>query len=491
MAAGASTTNYQQPNLNGTGFTNLQSILGANSGNQLNNTISGDITQAGQQAQGNLNSSFNNFNTAVNQGNLSNPTNQALVNSTINGITSPTDNNANDYNNFSLNPGTTTSTNGTTTTTTNPFYNTQTQQDFGNFLGGQYSGPTSISNLGQIQTGLNNAQSLGQAAQTQAGRMGLLQNFSNNPQYTTGEQNLDTLFLGGPKLAQAAQSTSGLSSLGANAAIEAQNSVNNAKASSQQFGQDTAAALGNYNASANTGTGALGQIGQGIASNVGTLGQNYTTALQGIQALNPAGQANGPIQINAQTEQLTGLSPGTNLYGVNPASSQFYTPEQAPAFNNAQTPEQVAQMQALNQLAGNPSSSVSNLNQMTYNPTTPYNFNLGAFQNAQQNAQNAYNTAYNTAVNPYTASTPTGLGSIGTAAGELNALQQQEQSPTGLAGLGMTQAQYNTAIAPLLAALQSVQNNPQYGANEILKGPNAIPSQGTINGTTGTGNQVA
>jgi hypothetical protein len=366
---------YVQNQRPGTGFTNLQSILGANNPNQLTSNIAGNLQNTANQAVSNLSNAQNNFEQAANQGNLANAQNQTEVTNTLNNVTNPSNSNFN-YGQFNL-------------SSNNPFYTSQTGSDFGKFLGGQYSGPSDINNISQIQGQLNNAQQLGQDVNTQAGKVGLLQNYigSANPQYNFGEQNLDAALLGGPQLNQAAQGTYGLGGLGAQAQQAALNTAAQDTAASQAFGQNTQQQLANATAGVN----------QNVQNTVNQDLTNYNNALSGIQALNPATNP-GTTQMSAQTAALTGIAPNTQTFNINPYN--YATPEQAPNAQNAATSQEVAQLQALNQLSGGAGGNAPQLSNLTYNPAVPYTFNLtgptgyqAAVNTANQNLQNALATA--------------------------------------------------------------------------------------------------
>lgn len=157
----------------GSGFTNIQRVLGANQTNQLGGAVGGGIQkqtqQAGQQFQ-NANQQFqqqsqaNRLDTQQNAQTRQDVANRYAVGNQSQDVQGPSD---------------------------------QEVNQFSQFRAGNYGGPTE---LNQSQELANQAQDLSntrQAFNSDSGRLGLLQRFvGGGKQYTSGQQRLDNLLLG-------------------------------------------------------------------------------------------------------------------------------------------------------------------------------------------------------------------------------------------------------------------------------------------------------
>lgn len=296
----------------GSGYTNIQKIIQANQGNTLGQTVGQGIQQAGQQTSQNVNQQQQNFNQQTAQNQFNTAGNQNLVQSVLN------------------NPG-----------QYGQAGNQQGQQ-FQNLISGQYQGPQGLANAQQLQNQAQNVQQLNQATGTSGGRVGLLQQFVGNPQYTSGQANLDNLLLGqtgGKALAQARQAT-------ATVGNQVNNAINGAQAQAAQQGQQANA------------------FGQGVQNALGQQVQNINSGLQN-QAQQANTQANTQYQqmlkdaqsgnLTQQEASLLGLTQGEQvtgnvLQGIGSYLQQ--NPQQATAQNVANA-QNYASLDALRQLGGN------------------------------------------------------------------------------------------------------------------------------------------
>lgn len=151
----------------GTGYTNLQSYLTANQGNQLGQTLSNDIQGVTNNAEGQLNQQVGDFNT-----------NLASASSSINNAYGAANTNVNTLN-------------------SNPTaFNANDMSQVQGFQGQAYAGPTGLSNTGDLNAQAQNISGLAGLAGSQAGRGQLLRTFVGSPNYTNTAQSLDSAFLG-------------------------------------------------------------------------------------------------------------------------------------------------------------------------------------------------------------------------------------------------------------------------------------------------------
>ena len=217
----------------GTGYTNLSTIMGANQGNQLGQAVAGGIENTGQQASSALNSGVQNFNQQSQANQLGTQAQQQYVQNTLGNL-------GIGANGQSTNP----------TSVTGP--SSGDVSNFQQYMAGQYMGPSNIANISDIQNKAQNAQTQGQETGSSGGRQALLQQYAASPStsYGSGAQNLDTALLGatgGTQLAQARQAVSGLN-----------NQVNSAQAAAQQTAQQ------NTNQAQGFGQAVTGQVQGGV-----------------------------------------------------------------------------------------------------------------------------------------------------------------------------------------------------------------------------------
>jgi len=357
----------------GTGYTNLNTIMAANQGNQLGQAVAGGVENTGQQATNALNQGVQTFNQNAAQNALGTQAQQQYVQNTLGNL-------GIGANGQSTNP----------TSVTGP--SSTDVSNFQQYMAGQYGGPTNIANIGSIQNQASNAQAQGQELGTSGGRQALLQQYAANPgsAYGQGAQALDTVLLGatgGNQLNQARQAVSGLN-----------NQVNSAQSAAQQQAQQL------QNQAAGFGQAVTGQV-QGAQSNI------YNPAVQAAQAANIANtQGQAAEAVNAQnigSGQFTqadltglGLTAGQNIYGSagNIAQNAIaYTPqnEQATALNQMSNP-QYQQYSGLNTLMGKTTGVQGNpyqAGQTTFNQAAAQGdiaTNAAPVTAAQTAANNAY-----------------------------------------------------------------------------------------------------
>lgn len=172
----------KKPITPGTGFTNIQRILQANKANPLGSTVSSGVNQAGQAARGAIEQAGTEFKSGVQaeRGRLGAEAQRA--DRVLGDVSKATD---------------------------------EDVSAFEGIRGGLSKGPTKIKNADELKQKAFEAERLGSAAGSEAGRYGLLQRFvGGNKQYTGGQQRLDSMLLGqtgANQLREARKGTIGLS----------------------------------------------------------------------------------------------------------------------------------------------------------------------------------------------------------------------------------------------------------------------------------------
>ena len=329
------------PSSRGSGFTNLQRYLSANRGNELGNVVSGGITSQAQGVRSDLGSAQEQFQSGMQAGNLASDANRQAREAVLNRLSSG-----------NLN-------------TIQPVTDPEVEQ-FAKFRGGQYAGPTSLSNVSGLQSKARGVENLGKSVSSAEGRTGLLQSFVGTPQYTQGQQKVDSYLLGqAPQLAQARQKTQGLVGEIGRESQKAGAQASQRAAEAQKFGQETQQML----------QGQRGELDTTLQARLAAAQQ----AADAAQAAFVQGQQGG--RLTAADQQLLGLAGGTPLYNLNLADPRFYS-ESDPTMSGVASAQQRAQAQALAKLSGQDLSQYFqglDVNAPTYDPSKPYTFNKGAF----------------------------------------------------------------------------------------------------------------
>ena len=171
-----------KPIQQGSGFTNVQRVAQANQNNRLGQAVGTGVQQVGQQARTAIGAGQQQFQQQAQQSNLDTEANRAAIAQAVQDPTKATD---------------------------------EQVKQFSQYRSGQYHGPQGIQNYDELSNQAQQAQQLGQSANTAGGRLALLQRFAARPQqsYTSGQSRLDAALLGqtgSQGLRQARQSTLGL-----------------------------------------------------------------------------------------------------------------------------------------------------------------------------------------------------------------------------------------------------------------------------------------
>lgn len=366
-SSGQQNSNPYQAQKQGSGFTNIQQIIGANSQNKLGQTVGSGVTNTANQANQNINNAQNQFqqdSTASNQdtqsnrdyinNTYSNIKNQAVPNQPSSGATALDQSNAaaNMYTaaGAAATPPPSTSSSGAASGAysypTGAYNPNQDQSKFNQFTSGQYTGPQNLSNLNNLQTQSADVNNLQNSLNSQEGRQGLLQRFvGGNQQYGQGEQNLDALLLGrtgAPQLSQARLATqalpdlNNLSAADTAAAQTMQNRAQDLAAFTKAGAQSTAGDINNY-------------LTQQSTQQQAAADAQYQPLIQHIKsgALTDSDQAN--------IKNLLGLDPNAPIYGSkNDILTALTNGIQEGKYNNSNVAnqQQYASQQALQQLSG-------------------------------------------------------------------------------------------------------------------------------------------
>lgn len=302
----------------GTGFTNLSRIIGANQNTGLTGAVSGGLQNQTNNVKSGISSAQNQTNSDIQGQNIATDANKQNAQTIINDPTKATDQNV---------------------------------DQFAQYRSGAYNGPTDLENKQNLQNDATQAQTLGGMASSQAGRQALLQRFVGGADYGQGKQTLDSAILGqtgGTQLAQAARGTNGLGQQLNNAATAAQQQSQVVAGGNQQFATDVKNQL-------NTGL-----TGIDTSANNAMNQFNYTRddLLNGItqagafDASNPTGNpALSTEQYNALVKAGYDPTDTNGLYNLN-LGDYVQRSDFNPTLSSALTSQQAAQAQALAKLSG-------------------------------------------------------------------------------------------------------------------------------------------
>lgn len=340
-------------NQQGTGFTNLQSIMQANQGNRLGQAVGSGIKQTGEKVKQGLQTGQQEFQTKAQANQLGT---QAQRENVENVLKDPTQANEGDVSNFAK------------------------------YRSGQYTGPQNIGNIDTLKQQAGQAEQQGQAIGSEGGRQSLLQRYAAGPgQYNAGAQRLDNLLLGttGTKDLQAARrSVSGL---------------NTQITGAEQAAQQTAQQLGQQ--AKGFGEQVTGKLKSGISNIYDPAAQeaqqaNTTEKMNAERFQNEQQAAQGSNKLSKDALTALGYNAGDRSYGVNLGQYMGYNPanEQATALNVMQQP-QFQKYTGLQKLMGQTPSAA---------PQTQYQagkttYDAQAAQDAISQAKAAYDKDYNPA----------------------------------------------------------------------------------------------
>lgn len=296
----------------GTGFTNLSRVIGANQNNRLGTAVGGGISQAVGGVKQQVGQAQTDFQNQANQNRMGGADQQARSADVIN--------RANQGQNLS----------------------DQDYADVQRYTAGQYQGPTGLANQDQLLAQAQSGQALGQMGSTAAGRQNLLQRYAGGKQYTGGERALDSILLGQtaqPQLNQARRDSAGLGQYAQNQAGQASELAKQYGGEAQQFGKDTVNAL----------TTSAQQEQQDLTNRASTEQQRYADEY---------GRLKNDLYNGTLTDeemQRLGVTEGQQLYGGSLLDNNLndYNPNlQQATVQNVASSQDYARAQALAKLGG-------------------------------------------------------------------------------------------------------------------------------------------
>lgn len=211
----------QQKQQQGTGYTNLNRLFQASSGNQLGQKVAGNIQQQIGNVQSQLGEQQKQFQTESEKGQLGGEADIAKRKEVIGRFTdAPTDGSVGSGRSDATQPS------------------TEDLASFEKFRAGQYGGPQGLKDIG----GLSNtaAQLKGQVSNfSPSGTQELLRRSVGGDRYTQGQQRLDSLLMNRSALTPVQRQASGLGQQINRADLAASGQAELAKSQAQKFGEET------------------------------------------------------------------------------------------------------------------------------------------------------------------------------------------------------------------------------------------------------------
>lgn len=265
---------------------------------------------------------------------------------------------------------------------------------FGALRDATYNGPSNFSDASdlynQAQGATDSASQKASALQTEGGRFGLLDSYFGRPDYSQGQKSLDNLLVqDDPNSQQAFQ--------------QIQSNASNL-AQQQQARNTDLSAYGNLGAqqtadTRSTARDALGIDDSGNYTGTGAIADAQTDLANRTTAANAAAATQYQNTLNQAASNKFGLSPDflkaigvTNPqgYGVDP--SKYLTAGQTLSQEQVATPQDVARLQALTNLAGpNATPLLSDYTEAGQSATAPaFNFDTTGYEGAVSQNQAQY-----------------------------------------------------------------------------------------------------
>lgn len=301
----------------GTGFTNIQRIMGANVGGRVAQAVGSGIQQAGQQAAQALGKTQQEFSQKLQEADIGKKSDEEVVKSAIQSASQGADVKGSDV------------------------------EKFGQYLQGQYKGPMGLQDPA-AQLKAQQAQQLGESLGSLGGRAALLQRFAAAPSraYTLGQTKLDLGLMGQPAgmkaLKQARQQSLGLGAQAETMAQTAQTQAKEAQARASAIKQLAESELaGKINPLEQSLTAAAAAATSGREKELGGLLEELKSGSISKQGLERLG--------------LSDIQGFKGFYGIRPEDlSGYFSPVERASKAGVATEAQAAQMRALSQLAGKP-----------------------------------------------------------------------------------------------------------------------------------------
>ena len=313
---GSSNTAKQQ----GTGFVNLQKMIGANKGNQLGSTIQQGVGNRVGQIQSDLNKQKQTFQTELGKNQLQESDKAGAQNTLNTAINAP------------------------------KTMSNEQVSNFQNLLSGQYKGPSGLSNTAGIEAQARELGQYGSNVGSSGGRTNLLQRYVGGPKYTQGQQRVDNLLLGqtgGAALKDIRKQAMGLESQVTGAKSQAEMDAQKAQADRKAYGQELEKQIGRYDDPStpeDESTGAIGDIYKNVQDKTRQFNEQQQSAYNALQSVK------GADKVTQDQLAMLGLDAGTNLYDLD--LGQYLNQRGADATaQQVASADDYAKYQALNRLA--------------------------------------------------------------------------------------------------------------------------------------------
>jgi hypothetical protein len=340
----------------GSGFTNLNKIIGANQNNQLAANVAKGVGQGAQQVQQGIGQVKSQFQQQADANNLASDVNKTAASQALSNIMGG-----------------------------NTDVSDQQANQFGTFLAGKYAGPQELDATKTAQVGARarEVQGFGQALGSGGDKTGVLQAFAGKGPYSAGQQRLDSLLLGkgpgaGKQLAQARQQSAGLTGQVGREQEIAQQIGQLRSGQAAQFGKDVSGQIGGAK------TGLETTIGGEFTRLEGQQKQLYDA----VKAKFESGEALSPeerqtLGLGDPTGNITNKMPGLpgsqaapiDIYNL---KAQDYLQKAALDKGSVATAQQKAQLEALSKLGQKDIKDFTDVNTKAgqYDPNKPLEFNL-------------------------------------------------------------------------------------------------------------------
>lgn len=315
---GSSNTAKQQ----GTGFVNLQKMIGANKGNQLGSTIQQGVGNRVGQIQSDLNKQKQTFQTELGKNQLQ-ESDKTAAQSTLNtAINAP------------------------------KTMSNEQVSNFQNLLSGQYKGPSGLSNTAGIEAQARELGQYGSNVGSSGGRTNLLQRYVGGPKYTQGQQRVDNLLLGqtgGAALKDIRKQAMGLESQVTGAKSQAEMEAKKAQADRKAYGQELEKQIGRYDDPSTPEDESIGAIGD-IYKDVQNRTKDFNN--KNLELYNRIKTLGNTSSFTLDDLQTLGLTAGQNLYNVDLSRLAPAVAPQEAALQRVANEQDYAKYEALNRLAG-------------------------------------------------------------------------------------------------------------------------------------------
>lgn len=332
--------NSNTANRKGTGFTNLQTLIGANKNNQMGQSIQAGVGGRVSQIQTDLNRSKNEFQTGLDKNKVTDA-DKSFVDSKLNDPISASNEDA---------------------------------TKFQGLMKGQYAGPSGLQNTAKVETQANELNQYGQNIGSAAGRYGLLQRYIGGNKYTQGQQRLDNAILGQTgtgELKDVRRQAMSLSGDVNQAKTSAQALAQDASQRSKVLGQDIVKRLGTVDdPTTPENEAAAGTVYGDLYNDLKSRTDGFNEAQRALE-LGLSGKGGQYQLTRAQLDEL-GISPGQTYHGLNLSNYINAAPYVDATIQQIANEDDYSKYQALNRLSGRQGSLLTD--DSTLNSAKEYSY---------------------------------------------------------------------------------------------------------------------